>query len=369
MTRASSHRAFAIRGRRPRPRRRAFTLVELVLSVTISTLLLGGIASAMLIANRAVPDRQQKVYDIVKGHEVLSGVTHELYTLLTVTDAKSNAVAFTVPDRTGDFLAESIAYAWSGTAGHPLTRRYNGGSVVNVLEDVYAFDITYVTKAVTVEGPLQPVEGPEQVLKAHLTPVSAQTVALTSTVWVGQYFKPTFLLLPTPTAWRITRVRLMLSKDGATDGQFLLQLRRPNADTTPSSTVLAQVTVNESAISGTLTLTPFTFASAPAILPSDGVCIVLQHVSGAASARVQYDQGPVSASHSARLSYSSGAWAARSTEALVYEASAAVTTEQPSEQTTEYLMSVGLSAQAGADASARMWTGVTIVNLPQIVPP
>ncbi|NOT01475.1 MAG: hypothetical protein HOP29_12700 [Phycisphaerales bacterium] len=362
-------RMVAQRRRRPGSTRRAFTLIELVLSVTISTLLLGGIASAMLIASRAVPGNQDKMHDVVEGHEALAGITHELYTLLTVPDAQLHSMAFTVPDRTGDSLAETIRYAWSGTSGDPLTRRYNAGNTVNVLEDVYAFDIDYLTKAVTEAGPPQPTAGPEQVIMANSTPVNGQNGDLDSSLWHGQYFKPTFLLSPTPVSWQVTKVRIMATPKGSSVGQFLVQLRRPDASDLPSATILAQVTVNESLLPGTLGWYPVTFASPPTLLPTEGVCLVLQHVSDADSASVQYDRGPLTIPHSQRLQYNGAVWTQFATQALVYEAYATVTTDSASQQPVEYLLSVGVTAQVGADAGSKLWTGVTTVNVPKIVPP
>ena len=48
---------------------------------------------------------------------------------LAFSEKTDHALTFTVPDRDGDFISETIRYAWSGTPGDPLTRQYNGGAV------------------------------------------------------------------------------------------------------------------------------------------------------------------------------------------------------------------------------------------------
>jgi hypothetical protein len=49
----------------------------------------------------------------------------------------------TVPDRTdADALPETISYTWSGTAGAPLDRQYNGGTVASVLPSVQSASFT-----------------------------------------------------------------------------------------------------------------------------------------------------------------------------------------------------------------------------------
>jgi hypothetical protein len=58
---------------------------------------------------------------------------------LAFSEQTATAMTFTVPDRDGDLLAETIRYAWSGTPGDPLTRQINEGAVATMLEDVHVF--------------------------------------------------------------------------------------------------------------------------------------------------------------------------------------------------------------------------------------
>ena len=48
---------------------------------------------------------------------------------------------------------ETIRYAWSGTPGDPLTRQYNGGTVLNVSDYVQFFSLDYSKRAGQMQGP------------------------------------------------------------------------------------------------------------------------------------------------------------------------------------------------------------------------
>ena len=60
----------------------------------------------------------------------------------------ANSIEFTVPDRDGDEVPETLRYSWGGTAGDPLVRRLNGGSAYVVLQEVHNFSLTYAERMV-----------------------------------------------------------------------------------------------------------------------------------------------------------------------------------------------------------------------------
>lgn len=125
-------------------RRRGFTLVELVLSLTIMAILLGAMASAILIASHAVPNGQSPLATAAETADVVDQIAGELLYATSITRATGYAVTFTVADRGhGAVGPETISYAWSGTPGDPLTRQYNGGTVVTVSEEVQDFSLSY----------------------------------------------------------------------------------------------------------------------------------------------------------------------------------------------------------------------------------
>jgi len=132
-------------------RGRGFTLAELVVSMVVMSILMVGLGSAILIASHALPDGERPATRIVQSASVAGQIVEELRSAIWIREHTATSVEFAVPDRDGDGNAERIRYAWSGTSGDPLTRQYNGGKVVDVLDDVNVFDLGYDLKAVTEE--------------------------------------------------------------------------------------------------------------------------------------------------------------------------------------------------------------------------
>ncbi len=151
--------------------RRGFTLVELTLSMAVLTVLMGGMASALFLAGRAVPDRETPLKATSEGFHAADQLAGELFAAQALTTRSATTVEFTVPDRcpvppiahpdcNGTNNPEIIRYAWNSVAGGPLTRRYNNGAVENVLENVYQFELRFDT---------QSVGGQDKVTAVHIT--------------------------------------------------------------------------------------------------------------------------------------------------------------------------------------------------------
>jgi type II secretory pathway pseudopilin PulG len=137
---------------RPRSIRRAFTLVELVASMAGASILVAGMASTMFVALRASDPTNTPAAGMLTALTCMSDMSAELQYAQAVTESTANAITATVPDRSDPGAApETIRYAWSGVAGQPLTRRYNNGTVVNVVPSVQSFTVEYYPSAATPE--------------------------------------------------------------------------------------------------------------------------------------------------------------------------------------------------------------------------
>lgn len=132
-----------------RPRRRGFTLTELVLSMTIMTMLLGAITSTILVASHVIDDGTSPAVKNLAAAQVVDQITADLTYALTFSERTSQAVTFSVPDRDADSVPETIRYSWSGVAGDALTRQYNGGEALVIAEDVQHFDLNYLLRTVS----------------------------------------------------------------------------------------------------------------------------------------------------------------------------------------------------------------------------
>ena len=121
--------------------RLGYTLMELVASIAATSILMAGMGSVMFVAARSTDDGATPAMQIVAGataHEILSDVQFAK----SFIQRSSTAVEFSVADRDADGTDEIIRYAWSGTPGDPLTRRYNSQTVVDYLDNVHAFGYT-----------------------------------------------------------------------------------------------------------------------------------------------------------------------------------------------------------------------------------
>jgi hypothetical protein len=122
--------------------------------MVVATVIVGGIASALMIASHAVPDSQSQAQAAIQAAEAMDRMTDDLLQAITVSEHTNTAVTFTVGDRDQNDSAESICYAWSGTPGDALTRTYNESEPSVVLDNVQSLSIGYFLEARIPAAPL-----------------------------------------------------------------------------------------------------------------------------------------------------------------------------------------------------------------------
>ena len=136
--------------------------MELVVASASSVLLLGGLSSSLYIASQGFEENSAPLNQAT-ANSILNDILADLKHAISFSEHTANAVTFTVPDRTGDGISETIRYAWSGTTGDPLTFEYNGSSAVTLADNVENFDLTYLTRLTTAPIP-PPPDGKDQLL-------------------------------------------------------------------------------------------------------------------------------------------------------------------------------------------------------------
>jgi len=348
--------------------RQGFTLVELVTSMAVMTVIIVAMGSSILIASRAMPDARSPTATRIAAAEAVEQIVTDLQYAVSVSQRSATMIEFSVADRNGDDVPETIRYAWSGTAATPLTRQYNGGTVVNILTDVQQFSLTYNLKTISTEIP-QGTEGAETTLATFSATKNLFDYPIMGTEEYAEYFFPS---LPAGTlSWKVTRLVIKAKLDGATDGQASVQLQRPTVGKWPSGAVLEEKTLPESTLVSQYRDQEFTFFAANGLSPSQGLCLVVKWVANATACRVRGCSSGVTATNlSLGKSTNRGAsWSTLASQSLLFTVYGTVTTAgTPQTQTTNYLDGVDITLRATNDTQSIVQTGVRLLNRPEVTP-
>ncbi len=353
--------------RRHNPPARGLTLVELVISMTLMTLLTAGIVSAVVLASRAMPPGGA-ASQTGNAATVAADLAAELACALWFTERTATAVTFAVPDRDGDGTPDTIRYAWTGT-GQPLTRAYNGGAPVTVLGSVQAFDLDYRTQIRIELGQPTHVESEELILAYHY-PVggSLNDYPIEGAKWAAQYFVPS---LPADAlSWSVTQVSIVAMADGMlNNGSMWVQIRTADDSGRPTATVIDEVLLLESTLSYSMLWRHLSFANAAGLSPTNRYCIVLRFQSGPKAGKVQHENhgDRTLPGHFLTTANAGSAWTADPDQDLVYAVKGRYITESPPTETQiRYLCEIGIALQLTGDASSRIETAAAILNQPEI---
>lgn len=264
---------------------RGLTLIEVVASMSVAALALGGITSALLIANRATDSSTGTSTQTTDARVVVDLITANLNHALSFSEQTVNAVTFDVPDRDGDGNNETIRYVWSGTAGDPLTYINNAGNEIPIITKVKQFQLSYLTR------PIVPPVAPETIgllTLSYYDPMygTAKGYGIDQSHWCAQYFKPT---LPTNTvSWNISYIYLALCQEHI--GRiFRLQIQSASARQVPSGQVLEQqLYYTDSLPAGAYYWCAFTMSGTSSLGPDDGTCLVLSQPFDTIGTRLLY---------------------------------------------------------------------------------
>jgi hypothetical protein len=374
-----------LRSRRLCANRSGFTLTETVVSVATASALMVGLGSTVYLASRATTDEDRPTSKIVGGSLALDSLAAELHYAVSFHERGSRAVEFTIADRTGDGVAETIRYEWSGTSGDPLLRRFNSGALQVVHEDVSDFELGYTVQTIEEvpdEEDSDPV-APTETLAASfdgwsgITPTTTFRL-LSAGSWVSEYFE-----LPWPagaTSFRATKLRLKVGQYSTT-GQFTVGFYTASGGTgpLPSSTLLgSQHTVSTASLPVTPAWKEFTFSDVTMSDSASGYNIVVKAVTG--GGKLGHLQSTAAPQDSTVMKYSTnsgGSWSPIVSQEKYNDANFEVygifeggTTETEVEPIERYFVrAVSVALQAGEATSNRVRTAVDILNAPEVAAP
>ena len=344
--------------------RAAFTLLELTVSLAITSILLVAVGSAIVLAAKAIPNAQDQTNVFLASGKATDDLVSELQFALGFTQRTANTLEFTVADRDGDSVDETIRYEWSGTAGDPLTRQYNGGPVVPIIDQVQDLAFLYDWHVVSELVPTE-VESPEVELASHGSAGLPITFTVTNTNWVGQYFVPTSLP-GSATSWKVTRVAIFAKRSTPIEGVTMVQLRTADPANLPTGLILEQVSMAETSLISTYRWENFAFSNVEDLDPADGLCLVLEWISGVDPAKVRYAD---EASGRVETLDGGGSWASAAGSTMLYYIYG--TSMSPGPMDTiyhNYLTGIRITIDTGTDASTQLETGVALLRVQEMVP-
>ena len=347
-------------------RRVAFTMIEVVTSLAISTILLVAIGSAMVLAGRTMPANDGPSAAALTTATVVDKIAAELQYAIQFCDRTNRSIEFTIPDRDGDGQVESIRYIWSGVAGAPLYRRYNGGNAAMLLPSVRSITFNCESQEVAEQYPGPLVEGAEILLASHFPATGTYTSSehlLNPFSGAGQFIKPT---LPADTIkWRVTRVAFMAMRNSTLPvGTINVAVHKADAGKVPAGSALESNSILESSLASSFATVGVSFSNVAGLLPSEYVCLTIENAPNLLTAgRVEYCTG----NGGGMLTASAGVWSHNSSNSLRYEIYGKVSKATTRTLTRTHLTAAHLSIQTHSDAASRIDTAIALPNRPEVL--
>lgn len=330
--------------------RSGFTLIEMVTSLAIMGMIVGSLASTMLLMSRTLPREGDQLDATARARRTADRIVRELSAAVAIIEATDRSVSFDVPDRDGDGDTERVAISWSGTSGDPVVMSING-LAGNLEENVHAFELAWSTQSRSTTSASDPVEEAEGLLASWNDETDVQAGIKASTL-VGLFVRPR--LASDASAYRVTRARLWLGRSGSSDGTMLVELRTANG-LRPGTTTLSSVLLNELSLPASPGWVTVTFASVPTIAINTGVFVVVSAGAGGEPAIVPYASQKVADDRTSiaigSRSLLTTSWSAWTDASMPFELFGRVTRPGTAVLTTTHTVGVRATVQVGADAA------------------
>lgn len=269
-----------------------FTLLELVVSLAILAVILGGVASALTLATSALPDDAWRAREATQAQ--LRVFQQDMRDAVFVRELTSTAIECTVPDRDADGLPEVIRYEWQDSGSKSLVRTVNGASTVLLTEMVDGrMDAQQSTRAESIAIATTTSAAAQLAIVPADWSVSGTAFSLTIRSGIAQVLSPS---LPANAGlWRVTNVSVLVKKLGTsgTDSDRIFQIRLANDDGSPSSVVLYQSKISDFTYSGNLTTaSTLSVSGMPYIRPDQRICVCFINTSSTVSGQNQFKHTP-----------------------------------------------------------------------------
>lgn len=337
-----------------------FTLIEMVLSMGILSLVLGAAMAVVTLAARSAPDPRDSFAEQIALQSVADQVALDAGDASEIELVGKHEVRLVCDDMTGDELPDTIVYEWSGVAGEPLVRSFNGVSRV-VIEEVQGLAFTAQGVLLSTQGTNQAATRTDQLVAGVPLVGSGGAEYNVRSNAIAQRFKAR---VPSDaTSWSLTSVSLWLERDGLTDSQGAVQIW--SDDNGEPGSMLAQRTFLEGSLAGTPTKETFAL-SLSGLDPNAAYWIVVRATFLSSPCGVLESGESVASDYEgmARWSSTSSKWSTSDDSSLVYEVRGDVAITQPTAtiESRATALFVNLSTERNAAVS-----GVRLAHRPLLV--
>lgn len=343
--------------------RSGHSLIEMVLAVGVLALVLVGAQSAVMIAARATPAKDDANAQAASSAACLSAIADDLAVATSVSSTLPHALEFLVPDRTGDAVEDSIRYEWSGKPGEPLYRSLNGGAAEKVAASVNALEFTYDTQQSTPETTY--AESDEVVVSTFDTATSTiarQVGRYSGDTYVrAQWFTPT--LPADAVSWSITRVRFACRQGNTIDSVAQVQIRTARSGE-PTGRVVSATTILETGMSATWRTQDISDIQCAGLRTDEAACLVLQQTSGNDYFEILVQRSKAADSYHLSSINGGSSWA-KPTESMVFTAWGRVVRPTTPAAIT-VLNKVGYTIQVGGENSPAAAGAWGVLNRPTL---
>ncbi len=342
------------------------TLIEVLVSMVISTIIMLAIGSSMIIAGRAMPQADCPANAVITTSKIAEQLGTEVGYAVAVNTYSDKVIEFTVADRDNNDVPETIRYEWSGVPGDPLTRQYNGGTTVNILDCVQEFNLTYELEMASEEIP-QGNESGEMLMVSYYGIYDWKSYSIKDDKWYSQYFAPS---LPADAlSWKVTRVRFYARREGNPFGECRIQLQLPTSGNFPSGVVLEEKTLIEQTLFYWYTLQEFAYSNVSDLSPGQGLCLVIKWISDSDACEIlARDEGVYQPNTKFLKSSDRGAsWEVRDGESLLFRIYGTVTTTgEPQVNNTYSVAAVNIKLRTGDDEKSIVRSQILTLNMPEV---
>ena len=342
---------------------RAFTLIELVAALGITTILLAAIASAVMIATRASTDERCFLRPMTAGR-VVDQMSGELESALLVLSQTPTSISFTVPPRNGDTVPEKITYSWAGPSGAPLMRQYNSGTPVSLIDSVDQFSLTPAVITSTESYPgVATEDASDSLIIDNSSTTGSATQGVNASNCLGQYFCssswPTGVV-----GWRPTRVQFQAEQSGLIATTDIL-MAPALSNCTPAVPYSQQYSDTGLGLLASFGWQQFSFGGIDRLAPAAGVCLMVEGASGSTNSMIVETNSLPGLIQSAD---GGSTWSYISNKGMVSQLFGKLTRSTTTQfATTKYLNALSITLRAGPSTNPAVTSTAQVLNQPALL--